>query len=211
MTQQQDQDLHRRPARHDRPADPRPAEGSAGHRAARAADGRPQGPRQAGRDRQVGRHRRALPARRGGQGAGGRPRRRRHLRDRRQHGASRRRRLDLRLPRARQGAAPEAARLQAHQQSRLLSDRRHRHPAAAGRCRHRARRCDARRVRRLGLHRRRQGADRGPREDARRRAVRPLRRRAHAQARAGDEEVLRTSSTRRCSCRRSATTPRACW
>ena len=29
---------------------------------------------QAGRDRQVGRHRRALPARRGGQGAGGSPR-----------------------------------------------------------------------------------------------------------------------------------------
>ena len=40
--------------------------------------------------------------------------------------------------------------------------RRHRHPAPAGRCRHRARRCDARRVRRLGLYRRRQGADRGP-------------------------------------------------
>ena len=80
--------------------------------------------------------------------------------------------------------------LQAHQQSRLLSDGRHRHPAAAGRCRHRARRRDARRVRRLGLHRRRQGADRGARERPRRRAVRPLRRRAHAQARAGDEEVL---------------------
>jgi hypothetical protein len=86
---------------------------------------------------------------------------------------------------------------------------RHRHPAAAGRCRHRARRFDARRVRRLGLHRRRQGADRRPRA-ARRRAVRPLRARAHAQARAGDEEVLRPRSMRRCSCRRSATMPRAC-
>ena len=43
------------------------------------------------------------------------------VRDRRQHRPSRRRRLDLRLPRARQGPSPEAARLQAHHQSRAAT------------------------------------------------------------------------------------------
>ena len=135
------------------------------------------------------RHRRALPARCRGQGTGGGAGRCRHRRDRRQHGPSRGRRLDLRLPRDGQGPSPEASGLQPHLQPGLLSDGRHRHPAAAGRCRHRARQFRARGVRRLGLHRRRQGADRRPRA-ARRRAVRPLRHGAHAQARAGDEEVL---------------------
>ena len=51
--------------------------------------------------------------------------------DRRQHGASRRRRLDLRLPRDGQGPSPEAARLQPHLQPGLLSDRRDR--ASCGR------------------------------------------------------------------------------
>src|ERR1700754_5228990 len=50
----------------------------------------------------------------------------------------------------------------AHQQPGLLSYRCHRAPAATGRGRHRARRFDARGVRRVGLYRRRQGADRGP-------------------------------------------------
>ena len=75
--------------------------------------------------------------------------------------------------------------LQPHLQPGLLSDGRDRHPAAAGRCRHRARRFDARRVRRLGLHRRRQGADRRPRA-----------------ARASSRSASMASSSRTSTCRR---------
>ena len=163
-----------------------------GHRAARAADGRPQGPRQARRDRH------APPTSPCSACPTPRPRswwRRWVTPTPCVIDASTAHRVadgwTYGFPELAKDQRAEAARLHAHLQSRLLSDRRDR--ASCGRWSTPASCAPTATPAVFGVS----GYTGGGKElievheTARRRAVRPLRPRAHAQARAGDEEVLR--------------------
>ncbi len=130
--------VHRRRIRHDRPRHPRAARGAARDRAEKPATGA--APRHGGAPRHHGRGRPRHPLLTGrcgarGGGAGQRARGGRAQVARRLDRASRRPRLDLRLPRDEAEPGRSDRRGAQGRQSRLLPDRRDRPPAAAGRSR----------------------------------------------------------------------------
>ncbi|CAA9264297.1 MAG: N-acetyl-gamma-glutamyl-phosphate reductase, partial [uncultured Acetobacteraceae bacterium] len=180
--------VHRRRGRHHGPPDPR-APGALRGRGAGALHraGAAQGPgRQARADGRGGRGG-ALPAGRGGEGergGGGLARRPGAARAGREQRAPRPPRLGLRVAGAVGGAAGAHRRGAARERAGLLPDGADPVPPALGGRGHLAGGAPGRGERRVGLHRRRQVHDRGPRE-GRRQRLRAVRAGLRAQARPG--------------------------